>query len=489
MSPSAVALSVIAGIVAIGSVAGFYAGSRYKMDLEQWTVAGRGLGLVFVWLLMAGEIYTAFTFLGASGWAYSRGGPALYILAYQPLCYLVSFYILPQIWDVGRRHRMQTLADFFQVRYGGKYTGPLVAILGVICIIPYLQLQLTGLGIIAEVASFGAVGHVTAIVVASALVAAFVFFSGVRGIAWVSVLKDLLLLFAALFVGIAIPYIYFGGFGPMFRELVRVRPEHMVMPGATKNLGHAWYISTILLSSFGFYMWPQSFGASFTAKSADTLRRNAVLLPFYGITMPLMFVVGLAALLIVPGLTNGDLSLLTLVRKTFPAWFLGVIGGAGALTAMVPAAVQVLTAATLFTKNVYRPLFAPDMPDQGVARVAKFVVLLMMAMAVTAAASSSISLVSLLLLGYAGVTQFFPGIAFGLYSNRVSRLSVIAGLLTGIGITTFLVFTKHDPFLGLNAGFIALCANFGVLITLRLLAISSSNPLYDQELAQPVSAG
>lgn len=489
MSPSAVALSVIAGIVAIGSVAGFYAGSRYKMDLEQWTVAGRGLGLIFVWLLMAGEIYTAFTFLGASGWAYSRGGPALYILAYQPLCYLVSFYILPQIWDVGRRHRMQTLADFFQVRYGGKYTGPLVAILGVICIIPYLQLQLTGLGIIAEVASFGAVGHVTAIVVASALVAAFVFFSGVRGIAWVSVLKDLLLLFAALFVGIAIPYIYFGGFGPMFRELVRVRPEHMVMPGATKNLGHAWYISTILLSSFGFYMWPQSFGASFTAKSADTLRRNAVLLPFYGITMPLMFVVGLAALLIVPGLTNGDLSLLTLVRKTFPAWFLGVIGGAGALTAMVPAAVQVLTAATLFTKNVYRPLFAPDMPDQGVARVAKFVVLLMMAMAVTAAASSSISLVSLLLLGYAGVTQFFPGIAFGLYSNRVSRLSVIAGLLTGIGITTFLVFTKHDPFLGLNAGFIALCANFGVLITLRLLAISSSNPLYDQELAQPVSAG
>jgi len=488
MSPSAVALSVIAAIVGIGSLAGFYAGSRYKMDLEQWTVAGRGLGLIFVWLLMAGEIYTAFTFLGASGWAYSRGGPALYILAYQPLCYLVSFYILPQIWDVGHRHQMQTLADFFQVRYGGKYTGPLVAIVGVVCIIPYLQLQLTGLGIIAEVASFGAIRHGAAIVVASALVAAFVFFSGVRGIAWVSVLKDLLLLFAAIFVGIAIPYIYFGGMGPMFGELARVKPGHLVMPGATKNLGHAWYISTILLSSFGFYMWPQSFAASFTAKSADTLRRNAVLLPFYSITMPLMFIVGLAALLIVPGLANGDLSLLSLVRKTFPAWFLGVIGGAGALTAMVPAAVQVLTAATLFTKNVYRPLFAPDMPDQGVARVAKFVVIAMMAMAVTAAASSSVSLVSLLLLGYAGVTQFFPGIAFGLYSTRISRLSVVGGLLTGIAVTTFLVFTKRDPFLGLNAGFIALCANFAVLIALRLLARPSSNPLYEQELAQTVSA-
>jgi SSS family solute:Na+ symporter len=50
------------------------------MDLEQWTVGGRGFGMMLVWMLMAGEIYTTFTFLGASGWAYSRGGPVLYIL-------------------------------------------------------------------------------------------------------------------------------------------------------------------------------------------------------------------------------------------------------------------------------------------------------------------------------------------------------------------------------------------------------------------------
>ena len=55
------------------------------------------------------------------------------------------------------------------------------------------------------------------------------------------------------------------------------------------------------------------------------------------------------------------------VRKSFPAWFLGLIGGAGALTAMVPAAVFILTAATLFAKNLYRPIFAPAMTDDQVA--------------------------------------------------------------------------------------------------------------------------
>ncbi len=114
MTPSLIALTIIFGIVVLGSAIAFYAGSRYKMDLEQWTVAGRGFGLVFVWLLMAGEIYTTFTFLGASGWAYSRGGPSLYIIAYGPLAYAVSFYILPPIWEAGKKYGLQTQPDFFQ---------------------------------------------------------------------------------------------------------------------------------------------------------------------------------------------------------------------------------------------------------------------------------------------------------------------------------------------------------------------------------------
>jgi len=66
LSSSAVALTIISILVAIGSLVGFLARSHHRMDLEQWTVGGRGFGLVFVWLLMAGEIYTTFTFLGAS---------------------------------------------------------------------------------------------------------------------------------------------------------------------------------------------------------------------------------------------------------------------------------------------------------------------------------------------------------------------------------------------------------------------------------------
>src|SRR5207248_10229741 len=124
------------------------------MDLEQWTVGGRGFGIVLVWLLMAGQIYTTFTFLGASGWAYSRGGPALYILAYMPLAYSISFFVLPPIWELGRKYQLQTQSDFFQLRYRNKWLSSFVAFIGVIFIIPYLQLQVVVLGIIVEVERF-----------------------------------------------------------------------------------------------------------------------------------------------------------------------------------------------------------------------------------------------------------------------------------------------------------------------------------------------
>src|SRR6266436_5394872 len=121
MSAGAVSLATIFIIVAIGATVGFLAGVHRKMDLEQWTVGGRGFGAVLVFLLTAGEVYTTFAFLGASGWAYSRGGPTLYVLAYLTLAYVVSFFILPPVWELGRKYALQTLSDFFGVRYRNRH--------------------------------------------------------------------------------------------------------------------------------------------------------------------------------------------------------------------------------------------------------------------------------------------------------------------------------------------------------------------------------
>jgi solute:Na+ symporter, SSS family len=468
MTPAATALTLTIAIVAIATAVGFLAGSPQRMDLEQWTVGGRGFGTVLVFLLTAGEAYTTFSFLGVSGWAYSRGAPVLYILGYLTLTFVASFYILPQLWEIGRRHRLQTQPDFFSTRYRNRYLTGIVCAVGILALIPYIQLQFVGVGIIVSVTSFGHVGRVPAMTVAALLVVAFVFANGVRAVAWISVVKDALMILAAVVIGIGIPLAHFGGVGAMFTALVHAHPQLLVMPGGTTNLGHSWYISTVLLGALGGYMWPHTFGAAFTAKSADTLRRNAVVMPLYTLTLVSIFFAGFAAVLVIPHLRNGDLALLTVVRQTFPPWILGVIGGAGALTAMVPAAILILTAATLFAKNLYRPLFSPAMSDGQIARLARAIVVLLGATSLALATYGSSTIVSLLLSGYAMVTQSFPGVVLGLYWKRVTGTGVVMGMIVGVLSAVLLMSTHLDPIAGLNAGFVALCINFVVTIAVSL---------------------
>lgn len=488
MTPAATALAVMLAIVAIGTAVGLLAGSRGRMDLEQWTVGGRRFGTALVFLLMAGEAYTTFSFLGVSGWAYSRGGPALFVLAYITLTYITSFYILPQLWEVGRRHRLQTQPDFFNIRYGNRYLTGFICIVGILSFIPYVQLQLVGVGIIVSVASFGHIGSAPAMTVAALLVVAFVCANGVRAVAWVSVIKDSLMIIAAVAIGIGIPLAHFGGIGATFTALAHAHPRHLMMPGATRNLGHSWYISTVLLSAMGGYMWPHLFGTAFTAKSADTLRRNAVVMPLYTLTLALMFFAGFAAVLIVPHMRNGDLALLTVVRQTFPPWFLGVIGGAGALTAMVPAAILILTAATLFAKNLYRPLFSPAMTDDRVARLARVMVVLLGAASLALAIHGSSTIVSLLLTAYSVMTQCFPGVVLGLYWRRATGRAVLVGMIVGVLTAVVLMSAHLDPVFGLNAGFVALCINLVVTIIGSLLSPAEERTSVPERVSATPSA-
>jgi SSS family solute:Na+ symporter len=136
---------------------------------------------------------------------------------------------------------------------------------------------------------------------------------------------------------------------------------------------------------------------------------------------------------------------------------------------MVPASIFILTGATLFAKNLYRPLFAPAMTDAQLTRLARAMVIVLGSTSLGLAIYGSSTLVSLLLTGYAGVTQFFPGVVLGLYWRRAAAAAVLAGMLTGVLTAIVLMTTHRDPVFGLNAGFVALCVNFLVAVAGSLL--------------------
>jgi SSS family solute:Na+ symporter len=132
-----VALVIIFIFLALAVYLGIRARRGKDMDLEEWAVGGRGFGAIFIFLLLAGEIYTTFTFLGGSGWAYGEGGPAFYILSYGCLAYVMSYWLLPAVWRYAKENRLHSQADFFSSKYESPALGVLVSLVAVVAMVPY----------------------------------------------------------------------------------------------------------------------------------------------------------------------------------------------------------------------------------------------------------------------------------------------------------------------------------------------------------------
>ncbi len=462
---------VAAALLALGL--GFLARRGRQMGLEQWTVAGRSFGAPLVFLLLAGEIYTTFTFLGASGFAYGRGGPAYYIVGYGTVAYTLSYFVLPPIWRYAREHRLYSQPDFFVRKYDSPALGVLVSLVGIVALIPYLVLQFKGLGIIVEVAGYGAISSTAAVWIGAAVATAYVMVSGVRGSAWTAVAKDVMILLIVVFLGIYFPLHYYGGIAPMFAAIEQAKPGFTALPERGESVW--WFSSTVLLTALGFFMWPHGFGSIYTARSTRALRQNAIFLPIYQLILLFVFLVGFAAILQVPGLTGPsvDLALFKLSVKTFDPWFVGVIGAAGVLTALVPGSMILMAAATLLANNIYRVIHR-SATDAHVLNIAKLLVPVVALVAIYFALQGGQTIVALLLMGYSFVTQLFPALILCLGRNRwVTREGAAAGIVAGVATvaavslthaTVGTLFPSLPPAIQeMNVGIIALAINVLVL--------------------------
>jgi len=488
------ALGVIIGVFVLAIALGLMARRGHVMSLEQWSVGGRGFGSVFVFLLMAGEIYTTFTFLGGSGWAYGKGAPAFYILCYGAIAYSVSYFLLPIVWRYAQTRRLVSQADFFVAKYESKTLGVIVALVSVAALVPYLVLQLKGLGIIVSEASGGVITQAVAVWTSSIALVGYVVVSGVRGSAWTSALKDVMILAAAVGIGVYLPLHYFGGYRAMFEAVEAAKPGALTLPAS--GMSPAWFISTVLLTATGFYMWPQFFAGVYTARSENVFRKNAVILPLYQLVVLFVFFTGFAAMLVVPGLkgAEADLSLLRIVEQSFGSWTVGVIGGAGLLTALVPGSMILITAGTIISQNIYR-VMAPSASDRTVSLVARSLVPVLTLVAVILTLRGGQTLVVLLLMGYNFVTQLFPALILSLGEHqRVSAASAIAGIVAGEFTVVLLTVTSASVATllpgapqvvkDLNVGFVALAVN-AVVLTVVALATRVRRPVVTELVRNP----
>ncbi|NBE52052.1 sodium:solute symporter family protein [Streptomyces boluensis] len=452
--------------------------------LTEWSVGGRSLGAVFIWVLMAGESYTSFSYLGAAGWGYNFGAPVLYVVAYMSCGYAVGYVVGPMLWAYAREHGLVGITDMIAHRYGKPWLGAVVAVLATVFLLPYIQLQITGMGVVVSTISYGSISLNWAYFLAFAVTTGFVVVSGLRGSAWVSVLKDVLVIATLAFLAIYVPLHYFDGYGHFFDRIVAEKRDWLTLPGSGGSAyGTAWFATTSLLNALTVVIFPTTVAGYLGARNADALRRNAIWLPAYNVLLFVPMLLGMAALFVVPGLTGADsnLALFKLVTDSLPAWAVGVIGVAAALSSIVPMAVFMLVIGTMWGRSVLS--LVPRLHSQSRQKAAsQTVVVIAGTLALIMTYTAPNTLVRLSLISYEGMAQLLPMLLLGLVWRRLSLVGAASGLVVGVGIVCALVFTENDPVFGVNAGIVALAANLAVALAVTWARPADADPRPDTEV-------
>lgn len=458
--------------------------------LAEWSVGGRSLGPVFIWVLMAGEGYTSFSYLGAAGWGYNYGAPVLYVVAYMSCGYAIGYVVGPMLWGYARRHGLVGITDMVAHRFGRPWLGAVVAVLATVFLLPYIQLQITGMGVVLSVISYGAVSLNWAYFVAFAVTTGFVVVSGLRGSAWVSVLKDVLVIATLGFLALYVPLHYFDGYGPFLDRLVTEKSDWLTLPGHGgggsgggdgSGLGELWFISTTFLNSLTVVIFPTTVAGYLGARNADALRRNAMYLPAYNVLLFVPMLLGLAALFVVPGLAGAEsnLALFKLVVDSLPAWAVGVIGVAAGLSSIVPMAVFMLVIGTMWGRSVLS--LVPRLAERQKS-AAQVVVVVAGGLALLLTYTAPNTLVRLSLISYEGMAQLLPMVLLALVWRRLTFRGAFSGLIVGVAVVCVLVFSGNDPLGGVNAGLVALAANLAVALAVTFAGPRDADPRPDAEV-------
>ncbi|KUK16727.1 sodium:solute symporter [Thermococcus sibiricus] len=472
MAEGTIALLIIFGWILLTTIVAIIPGIRKKLSLDEWFVAGRSLGLVVIFFAVAAEIYSGFAFLGLAGWAYNFGVPILYALAYFVTAYSTGFVITPYYNKLARKLNLLTQPDFFVERYESRMLGALVAIIGIIFFVPYIQLQIGATGIIIELASYGAITRNIAMVVAFLLVAFYIFIGGFKGIAWTNVLQGIIMWIIAISL-VSVPFKVFGGIEPMFKQLEQVSPQHLTLPGAAGAHPIAWYMSTLLLTTLGFWMFPHLVMRAYAAKDEKTIMKTNAWMAWYSLLAFPIVLIGLGAVLLYPNLKNPDWAVMWTARDLFSPWMVGLIGAGGAAAAISTGSGLIHATASLFSRNMIQRGLVPGLSDEKTANLAKIVAVLVTIIALLLQLYAPTLLVSLLLMSYSGIIQFLPGILLGLKWRKVTKIGVASGLIIGVLVVVLTTFVWTNP-LGIHAGIWGVIVNFIVTIIVSTFTIPAS---------------
>jgi SSS family solute:Na+ symporter len=427
--------------------------------MQEYLIASRQFGSAIFFFLAAGETYSIGTIIGFPGGIYAKGATyGIWFLGYILLAYPVGYFVNPWIWRAGQIYNAMTLPDLFKGHFKSRALELTVTITSIVFMIPWGQLQFTGL----IIALHGLGWHFSPLVlslIAAVFAFAYIAVSGIRAPAMVSIVKDILLVLALVVTGVAAASS--SSIGAIFHTASLHVHDHM--NGSQLRFS----VSTIVFQALGFYMFPFAVPNIFTARNENTIRRTQIMMPLYMLMYPFLVVASYYALGAPFKLASPNQAFMTTAVNLLPGWLLGLVGAGAALSGLVVLAGICLAIGALVSRNLFGHL-----PETSQRNWTRGVVVIYLALSIVLTLFTSSLMLTLINTAYFGITQFFPGVIAIIFVRNVSPRAVMAGIIAA-DILAISLYLEKIGLGGWNIGFLCLLVNIAIIAAGTALARGS----------------
>jgi SSS family solute:Na+ symporter len=437
--------------------------ARLVRHSSDFFVAGRSLGPGLILSSMLAANIGAGSTVGVAGVAYRDGISAWWWVGAAGLAsFVFAFWVAPPLWRLAKTHNFYTTGDFLEFRYGPTVRG-VVALLICVASLSILAGQLIAgaaiLNVILGIPRWA--GSLVGAVIMTTYFAA----GGLIGTAWVNSVQ-LVVMLVGFLVALPVAVSNAGGLPAMTAPPA---PPWFgdFMYSAGPQSGWTW----LFLTFPGFIVSPgliqKAYGAASKRALSTGIALNGLVLVLFAFVPTLL---GMAGRVAIPGITDANSVLPTVLLVLLPAWL-----GALALSAVFSTEVDTCDAvlfmlSTSLSQDLYKRHINPGASDRQLLRVARGAAIVggtlgVILSIILATVAQALAIFYAIL----GATLFVPVVG-GLLTRRAGQPEAMAAIVTGVSTLFVVGFALSsrprwmDPAL---SGIVAALVAFLIVLTVR----------------------
>ncbi|MDD1777433.1 MAG: hypothetical protein LUQ65_04630, partial [Candidatus Helarchaeota archaeon] len=168
-------------------------------DIMSFFLGDQVFGPLVSAMTFSATLFSAFLLIGLSGFFYTHGIGSWAYVGFGDTAMLIMGVIFGYpLWLLTRKYRYATPFEYLKQRYGSKWPAILAAAISVVFLIPYMSLQLVGIGKLLSGLTNGQLPYLFGVFLTALLTILVTQFGGMRTVAWTDAMQGLYMFAAAL---------------------------------------------------------------------------------------------------------------------------------------------------------------------------------------------------------------------------------------------------------------------------------------------------